>query len=245
MKPHETKVTDPALNKTVPGAVNQPVITLSGIKKNYQGKTVLDIEFLEFQKSRIYAILGPNGSGKTTMFRIMTGLEKPDLGEVVCKSEISCLTQEIYLFDMTVIKNMTIALGNDALSQQEAMTALEKVNMQEFAGRKTRSLSGGEKQRVAIARTLSQKKEIILLDEPAASVDTLSTTLTEKYIKETKEQSGSTIIFTTHSPAQALRIADEIIIMWNGCPIERGAPKDVFDHPVREETKEFLQNWRV
>jgi ABC-type phosphate transport system ATPase subunit len=155
------------------------------------------------------------------------------------------LPQETYLFDMSVIKNITITMGKDKNLESRGRKILENVNMNGFADSSARSLSGGETQRVAVARVLALEKQLVLLDEPAASIDISSSTLVENLIVKTNQETGSTIIFTTHNPSQAARIANEVIIMWEGKIIEKGRPLEIFNFPHRDETKEFLRNWRI
>ena len=220
-------------------------ILLKNVKKQYNGRTILDIEDLSFEKGKIYAILGLNGSGKTTLLRILAGLERQDSGDVRCEGSIAFLAQEIYLFDMTVASNMKTAIGKTEASLAVIKDAIEKVNMTDFYHKRTQSMSGGEKQRIAIARTLAQKREIVLLDEPTAYVDMASTALVENYMKEMQRETQATMLFTTHNPSQALRIANEVVILWDGIPIEQGPSGQVLHHPEHEMTRRFLSDWRL
>jgi ABC-type phosphate transport system ATPase subunit len=136
-------------------------------------------------------------------------------------------------------------MGKDKNLESRGRKILENVNMNGFADSSARSLSGGETQRVAVARVLALEKQLVLLDEPAASIDISSSTLVENLIVKTNQETGSTIIFTTHNPSQAARIANEVIIMWEGKIIEKGRPLEIFNFPHRDETKEFLRNWRI
>lgn len=227
-------------------------ISINKLKKQYGRKTVIDIDCLELESGKIYAILGPNGSGKTTLLRILSGLENKDEGEIyydgmpqLYEGGAAFLTQKPYLFDLSVLSNVLLGLTKGSEDKKKAVHALEHVGMQELLDRKARSLSGGEAQRTALARTLVLEKKLVLLDEPASAVDVLSINLVDKYIKHTNNRDKSTIIVTTHNPSQAVRLADEIIVLWNGEVIEKGQPLEVVNYPKSERTVEFLKNWRI
>lgn len=208
-------------------------IVLVNIRKSYNSRLVLDIGSLTFENGKIYAILGQNGSGKTTMLRLIAGIDKPDCGDILFgdkengTTDISYLSQNPYIFDFTVIQNVMLGMGNKPDTASSAEEALNYVGMKGFAGTGARSLSGGEGQRIAVARTLVLEKSLVLLDEPAAFVDASSIHLIENYIKASNRKNDSTIIFNTHNPSQALRIADEVILLHEGKVIEKGEPEFV------------------
>lgn len=231
-------------------------VELLNVKKSFYDKTVLDIDRLYLEEGKIYAVLGPNGSGKTTMLRIISGIDQASSGYIyyngVVKSQnmdVAYMPQNTYLFDMTVLKNVTLAIKSTGISSSaargRAVYALGCVGMADFCHLKARSLSGGEAQRVALARTLALEKSLILLDEPSSATDICGMELVEKYIKAANEKNGSTMVFTTHNPSQAARIADAVIIMHYGRVIEQGEPLLVFHSPQKQETMDFLKNWRL
>jgi ABC-type multidrug transport system ATPase subunit len=231
-------------------------VELLNVKRIFNSKVILDIDRLELGSGKIYAVLGPNGSGKTTMLRIISGVDRGGEGEVLYNgvekeqsSHIAYMPQSIYMFDMSVLQNAMLGIQKHGVSQNDAkdcaQEALDSVGMSSFINAKARSLSGGEAQRVAVARTLVLGKSIVLLDEPASATDILGMELIENYIKKVNQQSRSTIVFTTHNPSQAVRIADEIIFMYRGRIIEKGNPSSVFHSPQQKETKDFIKNWRI
>lgn len=227
-------------------------IELKAVKKNYDGKEALNIETLEFKSGRIYALLGPNGAGKTTLLKIISGVEKPDAGRVyfdgmgrIKDGSMSYLPQKPYLFDMSAIDNVCIGLEKNDSAFTKAGKALEYLGMDEFKNSKMLCLSGGEAQRVVVSRTLVLEKSLVLLDEPLSSVDIPSMQLVENYIKMVNERDNSTIIFATHSPSQASRIADEALFMLDGQVIEQGNPLSMLNFPKKKETADFLKNWRI
>ena len=224
-------------------------IILRAVKKCYNGREVLNIENLEFESGKIYALLGPNGAGKTTLLRVIAGAEKLDSGSIcidgIKDESIAYLPQKPYLFDMTVMDNVCIGLKKSDNVLVKADKALKYLGMEGFKNSKMLGLSGGEAQRVVIARTLVLEKKLVLLDEPLSSVDISSMQLVEDYIKKVNKRDGSTIIFSTHSPTQALRMADEALFMQDGKVIEKGAPSNLLNSPKEKETAEFLKNWRI
>ena len=223
-------------------------IQVKNLIKSYKQKHVLNIDSMDFKQGSIYAIAGPNGAGKTTLLRLMAGIEKPSGGQIVgdvSQQNLSFMTQKPYLFDKTVLENVALAIGERADCGKAAMEALKQVGMDSFANARARSLSGGEQQRVALARTLAQEKPIVLLDEPTAAIDISAVKLVEDYICRVRSKNNSTIIFTTHNPSQALRIADELVFMSNGTVLEKGPPSKIVNSPEKQETREFLQNWRI
>jgi len=228
-------------------------VLIKDIKKTYSDRFTLDIKELELAEGRIYGILGPNGAGKTTLLRLIIGLEKPDSGEISFDSELEApcgevafLLQNSYMFDFSVLENVLLGTGGKASADKKlAMDALREIGMEKYVNARASTLSGGEAQKVAIARTLARKRQLVLLDEPTASIDIYSMRQVEGFIKKFNKNYNATVILSTHNPSQAARIADEVVIMWNGRIIERGSPESVFSSPSREETKQFLENWRI
>lgn len=171
---------------------------------------------MTFEEGKAYAVLGPNGSGKTTLLRIIAGIERCDEGKVIIENSekqtqnvIAYLPQKPYIFDMTVLENVMLGLPSKSFHLElRAFDALKKVGMLDCKHKNARILSGGEAQRVALARTLVLDKDIIILDEPASFVDAYSVKLIEDYINEIKNKKNKIIIFTTHDMLQAQRIAD-------------------------------------
>jgi ABC-type Fe3+/spermidine/putrescine transport system ATPase subunit len=231
-------------------------VELQNVKKTYSDKTVLDVENLILEEVGIIAVLGPNGSGKTTLLRCVAGIDMATSGHIYyngmkgyMNKDIAYMPQNTYLFDMTVLDNVMMGLKNRGLNPAEsrklALHALDSVGMGGFYKARAKSLSGGEAQRVALARTLVLRKGLVLLDEPASSTDIAGMETVEKYILEVHKKDSSTIVFTTHNPSQALRIADEAVMMQAGRIIEKNKTQSMFNSPQMQETKDFLRSWRI
>lgn len=225
-------------------------ITLNQITKKYGCRTVLDIPFLSFQKGMIYALLGPNGSGKSTLLRLIAGIGIPDSGEILYDGNnrfklgnIAYQPQHPYVFDFSVKNNVLLGMGKQPYGEAEIALAMEKLDMKDFIMARSTKLSGGEAQRIVLARSLAKNSETILLDEPTSAEDIRGSYLIENYIRETCDRKGPTIIFSSHSPSQALRIADEVIFLWEGKIAEQGQPGTVLHDPKSKEVRSFLQYW--
>ncbi|MFZ3151044.1 MAG: ABC transporter ATP-binding protein [Anaerolineaceae bacterium] len=223
------------------------MITLTNISISYADRMVLDIPCLVFEAGKRYGLIGENGSGKTTLLRILSGTLKPTTGEVTQSSAdgMGYMPQSPYAFSFSVQKNVEMALDKSPNKERQALQAIRKVGMESLAQARGNKLSGGEAQRMAFARLIAKPRKLILLDEPTSSTDIKGTDLIEgnllKYVAET----GCTLIFSTHSPAQALRLAEEVIFLDQGRVVESGPVEQVLNHPQNETTRLFLQHWRI
>lgn len=228
----------------------QVAIELLGVKKSYGGRTVLDIEAFCFEQEKRYALLGANGSGKSTLLRILAGLLPSDEGEVrrggyLEKSDVAFLPQKPYAFALPVEKSVLI--GAEYSQKQDfklALRALELVGMHDFRKEREDKLSGGEAQRVALARVLLQPRKLLLLDEPTSATDIMGVEVIETALKEFCDAARCTLIVATHSPAQAMRLADVVIIMDAGRIVEYGDAKSVLLSPSNDRAQAFLRNWK-
>jgi len=234
--------------------MNESILKIRNLKKNYNGRTVLDIESLNFQKRKIYAIVGPNGSGKTTLLNILNLLEKPDKGqisfydqEITNKSNsdilesrrrMTLVNQDPFLFHSTVYDNIAYGLKIRSLSSAEQLirvkNALKMVGLSDFEKRRVNQLSGGEAQRVVIARALVIEPEVLFLDEPTANIDQKHIDVVERIIKKIKKEIKTTVIFTTHDLSQAYRLADEVISLLDGKIIKQ-VPENLLWGEIVEE----------
>jgi len=216
-----------------------PIFELTDLTQIFDDKIVLDIPKLSFGSGRIYCLYGPNGSGKTTLFEILALLRKPVKGNILFKgqevypreegvselrSKVTLVHQDPLLFDTSVERNVDYGLRVRKIKkesrQKRVSECLRLVGLDGFQKRKARTLSGGEVQRISIARALAIHPDVLLFDEFSANVDEENRHILEAIILRSREQFGTTIIFTTHYIDQAYRLADEVIHLSKGKPIK-------------------------
>lgn len=225
----------------------QKLLKVNNLKKIYNRKIVLNIDSLCFEKGNIYAIIGPNGSGKTTLINILNLLEKSDGGQLFFKEnnindingfellkirrQMTLVHQKPFLFQTTVSNNVAYGLkirGVSTVNQEKRIkNALEMVGLPGFEKRDAHQLSGGEAQRVVIARSLALEPEILFLDEPTSNIDQRYIDVIERIIKKINQEIKTTVIFTTHDLSQAYRLADKIISLLDGRIVQH-VPENLF-----------------
>ncbi|MEG2182519.1 MAG: ATP-binding cassette domain-containing protein [Oscillospiraceae bacterium] len=220
---------------------------MRGIKKIYEQKTVLDIAEMTFENEKKYALIGANGSGKSTFIKILAGVTAQDEGMVDISplQGTAYLPQQPYGFSFSVRKNILMAIKGSKEAESIAAKALCAVGMEKLAEEKGCFLSGGETQRMALARIIARKNSVLLLDEPTSAMDIEGTDLIENALLEYCKRERSLLVFSTHSPAQALRMADCVVFLDKGKIAEFGATKDVLYSPRTPEAQIFLQHWRI
>ena len=220
-----------------------PAYRLQGVVHGYEGETVLDIPWLELPASSSIALLGPNGAGKSTLLRILALLERPGEGRVEMfgepafprnrrngravrsatdlRREVTLIHQRPVLFSTSVHGNVAFGLRARGLSRSEidrrVGEALERVGLGGFERRGSRQLSGGEVQRVVIARALAPATPVMLLDEPTTYLDAAFRPLLVEILRQRVDVEGSTVIVATHDEAFAGQVADESIRLDRGC----------------------------
>ena len=230
------------------------IFKVRNLKKVYNNKIVLDVDNLNFQEGKIYAIVGPNGSGKTTLLNILNLLEKPDEGQIFfydqeitnksnsdtleIRRKITLVNQDPFLFHSTVYDNIAYGLKIRSIpskvQKSRIRSALNIVGLSGFKDRKANQLSGGEAQRVVIARALVIEPEVLFLDEPTTNVDQKHIDVVERIIKKIKKEIKTTVIFTTHDLSQAYRLADEVISLLDGKIIKQ-VPENLLRGEIVEE----------
>ncbi|HUU39426.1 MAG TPA: ABC transporter ATP-binding protein [Desulfatiglandales bacterium] len=211
----------------------EPLFAIKNFKKSFGDREIFDIPYAEISQDKIYAIVGPNGSGKTTILKILNALEKPTSGKVFFKGknlynspdilglqrEMTMVMQNPYLFTTTVYKNIAYGLKirnmDKEVIKKKVEEILEVVGLSHIAKRKVSNLSGGEIQRVAIARGLVIDPKVLFLDEPTAHVDKVNKELINEIIPKINKENHTTIILTTHDPAQAYLLADNVLSIVN------------------------------
>ena len=193
---------------------------IPALKKTYAGRLVLELPELMIRDGSILAVCGQNGSGKTTFARILAGIIQDDEGNAKTLSvKAGYLSQHPLAFKLSVRKNLLINAEKNCSGQeneQRAEQLLEAVGLMEDGKKRADRLSGGQIQRMALARILMKKYELLILDEPTASMDQQMIPAAEQLLKKYQDQTGCTVILITHSPEQAARIADTMIVLEEG-----------------------------
>ncbi|RKD30661.1 amino acid ABC transporter ATP-binding protein [Lacrimispora algidixylanolytica] len=238
-------------------------IEIRGLSKKYGENIVLDKVNLTINKGDVVAIIGPSGTGKSTLLRSINLLEKPEEGSVIINNrEISLTTKsskeklelrrytEMVFQQFNLFKNRT-ALENvmeglvvvKNLKKNEArelaIKHLQKVGMGDRLFHYPRHLSGGQQQRVAIARALAMDPRLLLMDEPTSALDPELVSEVLTTIRNAAKE-GNTILLVTHEMNFVKNVANRILFLENGRIVADGTPKEIFDNPKNERLKEFL-----
>ena len=215
------------------------------------GKLLLDHISLELSQGRRTVVLGPNGAGKSLLLRLCHGLLKPTAGAIhwavaddnTLRWGQAMVFQRPVLLRRSVAGNVAYALavrGTPRQARREIVScALRQVGLQEHARRPARVLSGGEQQRLVLARAWALRPQVLFLDEPTANLDPAATRLIEDII-DSIHRSGAKIIMTTHDLGQARRHADEVVFLHRGRLLEHTPAERFFNQPVSAEARAFL-----
>jgi len=214
------------------------------LTKKYGERLVLDVQ-LTFEKGKKYALIGANGSGKSTLLKLISKIEKPTSGSTdsIKDNDICYMTQTSYAFDMSLKSNIFIAcptFKEKVFYNDRVYSLISKMGLWDLRYKNASKLSGGETQRMALARSLVQKHDILLLDEPTSAMDLGATAIAERVLSEYYLEYSPTIIFATHSIKQAERFADYVIFLKDGKVKEIADAKDFISNPQSEELKAFL-----
>lgn len=243
--------------------MGEKILEIRHLSKSFGTNEVLrDIDF-SVSKGDVTSIIGASGSGKSTLLRCINLLETPTSGEILFHGEditkirggapkyrakVGMVFQSFNLFDnMTVLKNCTVGQKRvlkrkSAEAKEKALYYLEKVGMAPYIDAKPRQLSGGQKQRVAIARALAMDPELLLFDEPTSALDPEMVGEVLSVMKSLAEN-DMTMLVVTHEMAFARDVSNHVVYMNSGVICEEGAPRDIFNSPQKQETKDFLSRF--
>jgi sulfate transport system ATP-binding protein len=216
---------------------------------------VRDVSF-EIEKGHLIGLLGPSGGGKTSILRMLAGLESPSSGDIIFHGKrvndlppqergIGFVFQNYALFKhMTVYDNIAFGLKVKKQSKEQirerVMYLVELTGLKGFEHRYAHQLSGGQRQRVAFARALAPEPQLLLLDEPFAAIDAKIRTELRTWLKEMIERVGITSIFVTHDQEEAIEVADEIMIISKGKLEQKGSPWDIYKNPETPFVASFI-----
>lgn len=236
------------------------MIELSKVWKSYPGKQVLKDLSLKVNRGELFCIIGPNGAGKTTTLRLIGILDRPDRGKVFfdgintrgidektaisLRRRIAFVFQQPVVYSTSVYENAAIGLKIRGYGKREMTErverALEIVRLNEFKDMGATVLSGGEVQRLCLARALAVEPELLLLDEPTANLDPTNVLIIEEVIREYNRQ-GGTVLFTTHNMFEAKRLARRLALLMNGEIVEANEAEGFFNNPREEVTRSFIR----
>lgn len=214
-------------------------ILIQNIKKYYQNRLVLDIENLNIDSGKITGILGPNGSGKSTLMTIVAGLNIKDKGTVKydgsdfseVKGTVTYVSNNSYLFNDTVYNNIAFPLKFRKYSSDNINKIVSKLietfDIKHLSDKSALNLSSGERQKVCLARAISFKPKLLIVDEPTSNLDPNFVRLIENVLINENIENRTTILIVTHNTNQALRICDNIIFLKDGSILYNGDAKEI------------------
>ena len=233
-----------------------PFIKVDGITKTFGGFTAVDQVDLEIFRGELFSLLGASGCGKTTLLRILAGLETPTSGKVwidgvditqlpAYERPVNMMFQSYALFPhMNVAQNVAYGLKRDGIPKEEIVQRVDQmltmVELSGFSKRKPHQLSGGERQRVALARALVKRPKVLLLDEPLAALDKRLREQTQFELMRIQEQLGVTFIVVTHDQEEAMTLSTRIAVMNEGRFIQIGPPTELYENPDNRFIASFI-----
>ena len=239
------------------------MLKVKNLNKSFNNKKILKNITFNVEKGDRLAIIGPSGCGKSTCLRCLNMLETPDSGDIIfdninlmnnknklseIRRHIGMVFQSFNLFlNLTVLENIILAptklkIMNKTESIKEAKELLKRFNLIDKINNYPEELSGGEKQRVAIIRTLIMKPKIILFDEPTSALDPEMVNEVEDVIK-TIAFEGMTMIIVSHEMKKKKNVATKVMFLKDGSILEYGTPKEIFESSKNEELKKFIGNF--
>lgn len=242
--------------------VMERLYDLHNVSKSYDGRRVLTVERLHIRRGEILAVVGPSGAGKSTLLRLLNFLEPPDSGAitfrehtvspgetvpVTVRRRVTTVFQRPLLLNRSVWANVAYGLklrGNRDGDAQIA-DALRQVGVEDLARQPARTLSGGEAQRVAVARAMVIEPEVLLLDEPTANLDPYNVGLIEEIVQQLNEEEGVTQVLVTHNVFQARRLAHRVVFLLEGDVVEVSETEAFFDDPQDPRTGAFVRGEMV
>lgn len=232
------------------------ILTIKDISKSFGSQCILSNISIELNKGEFFSIVGPSGCGKTTLLRIIAGLEFPDKGEIIIeeinatnlspqKRNIGIVFQNYALFpNMTVFENVAYGLEVRKFSKEKikekVFSVLEKVRLSGKSDVNVMTLSGGEQQRVSLARVIVTEPALLLFDEPLSNLDYALRLETRNEIKRLQREIGITSVYVTHDQSEALALSDRIAVLNKGIIQQIGTPYEIYFNPDNVIVAEFI-----
>lgn len=239
------------------------IFRVENLIKNYGDKNVLNIEAMEIYKNKITAIIGPSGAGKSTLLHLLNGIEPPSSGSIWfedrrieykdmnldIRRSMVMVFQKPVVFSTTVYENLAYGLKLRGMEKKEIEKRVEEMlevtGLRDKSQQKANTLSGGEAQRVAVARAMIIRPKALLLDEPTTNLDPANVLTIEELIKYGKNRYGISVIIVTHNMFQARRLSDNCLFMLGGRIIEYDTTENLFTIPKNETTRAFINGKMV
>lgn len=238
------------------------MLKIRNLSKSFDGHTVLDAIDLDIERGEIFTILGDSGCGKTTLLRILAGLETPDSGRVALddqiwadmgsnrivppqKRGIGLVFQSYAIWPhLTVAENVAYPLRRQGLPKTEIAQRVEEVlaavGLGNFGARPATQLSGGQQQRVAMARALAPRPNLLLLDEPFSNLDVGLREQLRRELKDIQQRFGLTTILVTHDQLDAFTLSDRVALFHKGHVDQIGTPRELYEHPASTYGRRFV-----
>ena len=232
------------------------MLELSHIQKSFDGVSVLKDISIQVEDGEIVSILGPSGCGKTTLLNIILGIVEADAGTIVYNGEdltrtvmekrgFNIVFQDYALFpNLNVYQNITYGLKNKPgiSSKEEVEELIHLLGLEDHLNKRVDQLAGGQKQRVALARTMVMKPRILLLDEPLSALDGVIKESIKDRIKTIAREYHLTTIIVTHDPEEALTLSDRVLIIDQGTIAQYGRPAEIIQKPENDFVRKFILN---
>ncbi len=235
------------------------MIELQGIYKRFGEKDVLRDVNARIADGEIFALIGPSGSGKSSLLRLINLLDAPSAGRVLVdgvdihadrsrelemRRRMGMVFQKPAVFNTTVYENIAYGLRFRGVPErairETIRDVLSVIGLEGYGKRRAKTLSGGEMQRVALARAMVTDPDILLMDEPTANLDPVSTETIERLVHRINREFGTTIVLATHDMVQGQRLAERIAVMMDGTFSQVGTPREIFALPKDRDVARFV-----
>jgi iron(III) transport system ATP-binding protein len=236
--------------------MSDPAVRLNGVRKRFGDLVALDDVSLELEEGTVLALLGPSGCGKTTALRLISGFERPDTGTIEVngrrvasptsmvppeRRRVGLVFQDLALFPhLSVRQNVAYGIRRDPDHGVRTDELLEMVGLSGDGRRMPHELSGGMQQRVAVARALAPRPDVLLLDEPFSSLDQAMRTQLRADVRQILREARQSAIFVTHDQGEALTVADKVAVMARGKVLQVAAPEIIYAEPATPYVATFV-----
>jgi putrescine transport system ATP-binding protein len=238
------------------GAAQVPLVEFQAVSKRYGQLPAVEALTLDIYQGEFFALLGPSGCGKTTLLRLLAGFERPTAGRILLDGQelgdtpphrrpVNMMFQSYALFPhLTVERNIAFGLKQEGMPKNDiarrVAELLALVRLERYAGRKPDQLSGGARQRVALARSLAKRPRVLLLDEPMAALDKKLRQDTQFELMELQASLGTTFLIVTHDQDEAMTVANRIAVMERGRIAQVGPPVEIYERPNSRYVADFI-----